>query len=265
MPILQGTSGSGDAAWAANDAVTVGAVENATGAINVGADAVAQPVNIGTGAAARVISIGDALSANTTIEGGVGGVTLIADTSIANQGRTTTTDGVAAGTVKVVGGRSFASLTDSATLTSLAAPTPADTTFAIPADTFKSGTLVKIIAVCRSIAVNGADTIQYSLRWNDGGGADVLVASTAINVGANNRVRLEGTAIARAAPGAAVGMSAYFSSSDLSVAAVTSGPAAGAVLTLATNAAVTIDVLVTHSANNAGNQSVVESLYVEVV
>ena len=158
----------------------------------------------------------------------------------------------------------FASLADSATLTALAAPTAFATTAIIPANTFRAGSLLRVTAIVRSIAVNGADTLQYSLRATDTVGTDVLVASTAANVGANNRVRLEGTMLFRADPGAAIGASSFFASSDLSVAAVTAGPAAGAVLLWNTAGAITFDVLATHSANNAGNQSVLESLVLEL-
>lgn len=51
-------------------------VESSGGALNVGADAVAQAVNIATGAAARVISIGNAASASATVNAGVGALTL---------------------------------------------------------------------------------------------------------------------------------------------------------------------------------------------
>lgn len=163
-----------------------------------------------------------------------------------------------------IGGRQSASLADSGLLTSLGAPTPFDVTATLGAGQLLAGSCLKIRAVVRSAGVNGADTLQYTLRWNDGAGADVLVASTALNVGANNRVVLSGHAICRA-PGAAAEMSSFWESADTSVGARTSGPAAGAVFTLNTTAAITIDVLCTHSANNAGNQSVLESLYVEIV
>ena len=152
------------------------------------------------------------------------------------------------------------SLADSTTLTALAAPTEFDVRSVLPANTLIAGSILKVKAVVRSIAVNGADTLQYTLRI---GGA-AMVASTALNVGANNRVELEGSLLLRAAPGAAVEGSGYFSSSDLSVGAATNGPAAGAVLTYATNAAIIIDVLATFSSANAGNQGTLESLTVEL-
>lgn len=57
-------------------------VESSAGAINIGADAVAQAINIGTGAAARVITIGNAASASLALEGGVGPVTVLCDTTM---------------------------------------------------------------------------------------------------------------------------------------------------------------------------------------
>jgi len=196
-----------------------------------------------------------------------GGIDITAATDVALGSRTTTTDGVADGTARVIGGRAYSSVADSTTVTNIAVPTLADTTYTIPADTLKSGSVLEIFAVCRTIAVNGADTIQYTLQITDSGGANVLVASTAINVGANNRVLLHGKMTFREAPDAAVGGSGYFVSEDLSGGAPTAGPAAGAVVTYDTaNAAGLIaQVLVTHSAQNAGNQSVVESMYVDII
>jgi len=174
------------------------------------------------------------------------------------------TDAVTSTYVPIGATKLFASLADSTTLTALAAPTAFDVVAAIAAGTLQSGSLLRVTAIVRSIAVNGGATLQYSLRCTDTVGTDVLVASTAINVGANNRVLLSGTMLFRDAPGAAVGASSYFASSDLSVAAVTAGPAAGAVLLWNTLGVLTFDVIATHSTNNAGNQSVLESLVVEM-
>ena len=66
-------------------------LESSGAAINVGADAVAQPVNIGTGAAARVITVGNAASASLTLEAGVGALTANADTTITVTSGTGTT------------------------------------------------------------------------------------------------------------------------------------------------------------------------------
>lgn len=63
------------------DAGTALTIESAGGAISIGADAVAQAVNIATGAAARVITIGNAASASLTLEAGVGGLVVNADTT----------------------------------------------------------------------------------------------------------------------------------------------------------------------------------------
>lgn len=182
--------------------------------------------------------------------------------------RLTTTDGVAGGTAKVVGGRSFASTADSTVVTNIAVATLADTTFAIPGSTLKQGSVLKIRVVCRSIGFNVADTHQYTLQIDDGAGPEVLVASplvAAAGIGANGRVVLEALYVARAAPGPAVEVSGTALAFVNNGAAYTMGPAAGAVATFATTAAMTVEVLVTHSAQNAANQSVVESMYVEII
>lgn len=64
------------------DAAGAASLESSAGAINVGADNVAQPVNLATGAAARVITLGNAASASIDIDAGVGGFTAQADTTL---------------------------------------------------------------------------------------------------------------------------------------------------------------------------------------
>jgi hypothetical protein len=168
-------------------------------------------------------------------------------------------------------GRLYSSVADSTTLTALGAPTAFDVTYAVPQNTLKAGTKLRIRAIVRSIGFNAADTHTYALRMNDGGGADVWVTATAVaaaGIGANGRVTIEGQITFRAAPGAAVGGSGTFLaySNVALLADAVMGPAAGGVFTFATNAAggILIDVLATHSANSAGNQSVLESLTVDI-
>ena len=57
-------------------------LESSGGAINVGADAVAQAVNIATGGAARVITIGNPASASLNLDAGVGAFGAIAGTTM---------------------------------------------------------------------------------------------------------------------------------------------------------------------------------------
>lgn len=64
------------------DAGTALGIESAGGAITIGGDAVAQALNLGTGAAARIISVGNPASASMALDAGVGGFTLLADTTI---------------------------------------------------------------------------------------------------------------------------------------------------------------------------------------
>lgn len=80
-------------------------LESSAAAINVGANAVAQPVNIGTGAAARVITVGNAASASLTLEAGVGALTVNADTGMtisnASSGNITIDNQAATGEIRV--------------------------------------------------------------------------------------------------------------------------------------------------------------------
>lgn len=75
---------------------------NSSGAaINVGNDAVAQPVNLATGAAARVITIGNAASASMALDAGVGGFAAQADTTIELDAGTDLTIESAGGAISV--------------------------------------------------------------------------------------------------------------------------------------------------------------------
>ena len=158
-----------------------------------------------------------------------------------------------------MGGKFSVSLADSTTLTSLAAPTAFDVTATIAQNTLVAGSVVRITAICRSIGVNAGDLLSYTLRV---GGVNMVV-STPINVGANNTVILQGIMVIRAGLGAAVQVSRQFTTHDASSGVYTCGPA-GVIATVDTTNNIIIDCLATHSANNAGNQSVLESLVVEV-
>lgn len=78
-------AGAGNLSISAGDAVDIDgggavSVNSSGGAINIGDDAVAQPINIGTGAAARVITIGNKTgSTSLNLDAGSNGVTVDAD------------------------------------------------------------------------------------------------------------------------------------------------------------------------------------------
>lgn len=130
-------------------------LESSGGAINVGADAVAQAVNIGTGAAARAITIGNAASASVAIDAGVGTLDLSGDANVRCNDRLVTTDGVASGTERVVGGLAYAQVAASAAVSNTTSETDFDQTYPIPANTLKAGSTIRIKAAGITTASTG--------------------------------------------------------------------------------------------------------------
>ena len=74
-------------------------------------------------------------------------------------GRLTTTDGVASGTAKVVGGRAYTSTAASTAISNVTAETAFSTYYTIPANTLKAGTLVKVRWQGIATATNSTDTL----------------------------------------------------------------------------------------------------------
>ena len=80
--ILLETISNGDLIMAGADIIDVDAtgalsLNSSGGAINIGNDAVAQPVNVGTGAAARTVTVGNVTGATAVVvNAGTGGIAL---------------------------------------------------------------------------------------------------------------------------------------------------------------------------------------------
>lgn len=181
--------------------------------------------------------------------------------------RVTTTDGVTAGTARVVGGRAFSSTADSTEIVQAAGGYVAfDVTYSIPADTLKAGSRLHIRAVVRITTIlNGGATLQAQLRL---GGAALITTPDSTAGAAGTRCLLEAWLTTRAAPGAAVATSGVTTGiwSD-TVAVVTTAPGAGvAIPTFATNGALVVDVAAESSAAGDGSGRIVlEQLDVEIV
>lgn len=188
-----------------------------------------------------------------------------ADGVAASTSRLTTTDAVASGTAKVVGGRLSNSVADSSAIAQAAAGYSSfDVTASIPANTLKAGSILKIRAVVRiSVALNGGAVASGKLRL---GGTDLVTSAASTAGAANTRLVLEATLTARAAPGAAAAIAGVAQAvwSD-TVAVITTGAPAG-VPTFATNGALVVDAQVsTDLAGDASGRLVLEQLYVEVI
>ena len=129
--------------------------------------------------------------------------------ALAATGRITTTDGVASGTAKVVGGvASNAILNTDDLLASAGASAHVDhaQTYSIPASTLKAGSLVKIKYMVQANQVDGTDTLETKLYL----GGTTLMTTTAFDPSAvTDYVIGEFTLVARAAPGAAAAVTGF--------------------------------------------------------
>jgi hypothetical protein len=177
---------------------------------------------------------------------------------IASNGRATTTDGVTSGTARVIGGRAASSTAASTTIAGGSGAQAYDVTYAIPANTLKAGSHTRIAAVVKAIAQNGTDTFLAQLRV----GGTVVATAGAVDIAANDRAYLSCDLDCYAAPGGSVtvvyGGLAGWSTSG-------AGPnITGGALTLATNGAVTVDVVITYGSSNSGNTSALEALVVNI-
>lgn len=186
-------------------------------------------------------------------------VTTNSSESIAAEQRLTTTDGVASGTARVVGGRHSAATADSTTISGGAGDQAFDVTASIPANTLKAGSKLRVRAVVKAVAQNGADTFQAKLRV----GGTALVASGAVDIAANDRCIVELEVTTRAAPGAAIA-SIYSGRAVWTTAGTADSPGAGTT-NLATNGALTVDVTIAYGTASAGNQALLEALDVEII
>jgi hypothetical protein len=181
--------------------------------------------------------------------------------------RATTTDGVVSGTARRIGGLASASVADSTAINQAAGGYVAtDTTYAIPANTLKSGSVLKIHAVVRiSTVLNGGATAQAQIRL---GGAALITSAESTAGASGTRCTFDSILTFRAAPGAAVEAAGtslcYWSDTFGSI--VTAPIAAGAVPTFATNGALTVDVAAECSAAGDGSGRLVcEQLVVEII
>lgn len=111
-------------------------------------------------------------------------------------GAVTTTDGVASGTARKVGGLAYAA-TSAVTLTNSTSETDLGS-YTIPANTLKAGTSLRFRAAVRVTGNAAADTITFKGKL----GSTALFTSAAVAMVANDIAIVEGHITARAAPGA---------------------------------------------------------------
>lgn len=178
--------------------------------------------------------------------------------------RLTTADGVASGTARVVGGRCTANVSAADSVTAAAsnnAFVSFASTYSIPADTIKVGTIVRIRALVRVSNASGTDTLTVNLRL----GTTSLIATTAVDPGATTDLHiLEFELTGRAAPGAAasiVGSGRWITNTGGTIA---HGTGLLGATNFATNGALVIDSQAKWSSNTANTACLLESLVVEI-
>lgn len=100
--------------------------------------------------------------------------------------RMTTTDGVASGTARVIGGLAYTNTAASTAITNTTAETAFSTQYSIPADTLKAGSLVKIRFQGIATATNGSDTLTIKLWLATSVVADAITGITLVSMAATD-------------------------------------------------------------------------------
>jgi hypothetical protein len=179
--------------------------------------------------------------------------------------RLTTTDGVASGTARVIGGRATANVSASDTVTAVASNdsfVAFATTYDIPANTLKLGTVLRAKALVVVNDASGTDTLTVELRI----GGTTLIATTAVDPGATTDLHiLEFEFVSRAAPGATSSCVGYGRWTTNTGGSLVHGTGLLAPTNFATNGALTLDVRAKWSSNTASTSARLELLNVDII
>jgi len=185
--------------------------------------------------------------------------------------RLTTTDGVASGTARVVGGRAYTNTAASTAVTNTTTETLFDTKYSIPANTLKAGTLIRVRFQGIATATNATDTLAIALKIGSTDAAPPVGGTTLISIPAtdvtNNDVFTgEYDLICRTvgAGGTMVGIGT-FKSIPAAEGTMTIKDDILASTTVDTTAAQLLAVSATWSVANAGNSCRLDFLSVEIL
>lgn len=177
-------------------------------------------------------------------------------------GRLTTTDGVASGTVKVVGGTAKVGVSAADSVTAVAsnnAFVDFATTYPIPASTLKSASVLRARAMVRVSDASGADTLTVKLVL----GSTDLIATTAVDPGATTDLHImEFEITSRAAPSAAsslVGSGRWITNTG---GTISHGTGLLGATNFATNGALILKAAAKWSSNTANTACLLESFNV---
>ena len=123
------------------------------------------------------------------------------DQTVNVAGRLTTTDGVASGTVRVVGGRANQIVAASTAITNTSTETAfSNGAYTIPANTMKASTSIRFRAFGIATATNSTDTLTITVRLGATGVTAQIVAQTiALDVADNDIFVIDGLIVIRTA------------------------------------------------------------------
>lgn len=179
--------------------------------------------------------------------------------------RMTVTDGVASGTARVVGGMAFSDVAAADAVTAVASNNAFVSfaqSYAIPANTLKAGSLLRIRAQITVNNASGSDTLTCNIRV----GGTSLIASTAVDPGATTDHHiLEFNFVARAAPGATASCVGYGRWATNTGGTMATASAILAPTNFATNGALAVDVQAKWSSNTASTSARLEMLNIEII
>lgn len=219
-------------------------------------------------AAARTYTIPDA-GASASFVMTEGAQTIAGAKSLT--GRLTTTDGVASGTARVVGGLAYSNTAASTAVTNTTTETLFDTKYSIPANTLKAGTKLRVRFQGIATATNGTDTLAIALKIGSTDaappvGGTTLISMAATDVANNDVFTGEYELICRTAgaSGTMVGVGTY-KSIPAAEGTMTIKDDILASTTIDTTAAQLLAVSATWSVANAGNSVRLDFMSVEIV
>lgn len=197
-------------------------------------------------------------------------VTLLTSAALSFTGRATTTDGVAGGTARVIGGRAYTNVADGTSLTNTTNETVLGS-YDIPASTLKAGSVLRCRYAVVQDSVHSSDTLLVRLRL----GPTTLIG-TALNTGiayngTTNDVQMgEFNFLCKEAPGATA--ACVGNGSIVAGGALTNGTSAGAgagthlvSTTFATNGILHLEVTGKYSAASSSNACHLDMLEVTIV
>ena len=179
--------------------------------------------------------------------------------SAAFTGAVTTTDGVASGTARKVGGAA-ATAVAAVTLTNSAAETSLGT-YTIPANTVKAGTSVRVRGYVRVTGNAAADTLTLRVKF----GTSTVLQTTALVMIANDIAMVDCVITGRAAPGAAASCAFGGVASWTASGVADLLPAVNAPANQATNGALDVKLTGQWNAASASDIAICEEFIVDVV